>query len=120
MVILVAPILVMLGLGHMAVGIVMFKKPLVAALRAGFVGQFMGHPDRRAAFWFMIFGPLLVMVGHLAIHAVNTADAELLKIIGFYLLAVAVVGSLAMPNSPFWVGQVSSAVFIAAGYGWVR
>jgi Family of unknown function (DUF6463) len=50
MVIIVAWILVMLGLGHMAVGIVMFKKPLVSAVRAGFVVQFMGHPDRRTAF----------------------------------------------------------------------
>jgi Family of unknown function (DUF6463) len=120
MVIIVAWILVMLGLGHMAVGIVMFKKPLVAAVRAGFVGQFMGHPDRRAAFWFMIFGPLVVIVRHLAIHAGNTADAGLLKIIGFYLLTVALVGSLAMPKSPFWVGLLSSAAFIATGYGWVR
>jgi len=46
-------------------------------------------------------------------------DAGLLKIIGFYLFAVAAVGSLAMPQSPFWVGVVASLVFIGAGYGWV-
>jgi len=40
--------------------------------------------------------------------------------IGFYLLAVAVVGSLAMPQSPFWVGLIVSLVCIGAGYGWVR
>ncbi len=119
MAIIAAWILVILGLGHTAVGVVMFKKPLVEAVRAGFVGQFAGHPDRLTAFWFMIFGPLLVMGGHLAIHAVNTADARLLRIIGFYLLAVAVVGSLAEPKSPFWMGLVSSAVLIGAGYGWV-
>jgi hypothetical protein len=119
MVIIAAWILVVLGLGHTAVGVILFKKPLAEALSAGFVGQFEHYPDRRAAFWFMIFGPLLIMGGHLAIHAVNTADAGLLKIIGFYLLAVAAAGSLALPHSPFWVGLVASLVFIGAGYGWV-
>ena len=37
-------IIVILGLGHTAVGVVSFKKPLVEAMRAGFVGQFAGHP----------------------------------------------------------------------------
>ena len=118
MAVIAAWALVVLGLGHIAVGIVMFKKPLAGAVRAGFIGQFVGHPDRRGAFWFMIFGPLLVMGGHLAIHAVNTADTRLLTLIGFHLLAVGMVGSLALPKSPFWVGLVASSVFIAAGYGW--
>ena len=120
MAIIAAWILVILGLGHTAFGVVMFKKPLVGAVRAGFVGQFVDHPDRDEAFWFMIFGPLLVMGGHLAIHAVNTAAVRLLRIIGFYLLAISVVGSLAAPDSPFWAGLVSSAVLICAGYGWLR
>jgi hypothetical protein len=120
MVIIAAWILVVLGLGHIAVGVVAFKKPLAEALRAGFVGQFEHYPDRRAAFWFMIFGPLLIMGGHLAIHAVNTADGGLLKIIGFYLLVVGAVGSFALPQSPFWVGLVVSLVFIGAGYRGAR
>jgi hypothetical protein len=120
MVIIAAWILILLGLGHTAVGGVLFKKSLADAVRAGFVGQFDHYPDQHAAFWFMIFGPLLIMGGHLAIHAVKTADMGLLKIIGFYLLAVAAVGSLAMPQSPFWVGLIVSLVFIGAGYDWVR
>src|SRR6516225_6029036 len=120
MVIIAAWILVVLGLGHIAVGVVVFKKPLAEAMYAGFVGQFEHYPDQRAAFWFMIFGPLLIMGGHLAIHAVKTEDVGLLKIIGFYLLAVAAVGSLAMPQSPFWVGLIVSLVFIGAGYSWFR
>ena len=56
MVIIAAWVLVVLGLGHAVVGVIVFKKPLVEALHAGFVGQFEHYPDRRAAFWFMIFG----------------------------------------------------------------
>jgi hypothetical protein len=64
--------------------------------------------------------PVVGHGGYVAIHAVNTADARLLRIIGFYLLAVGVLGSLALAKSPFWVGVVSSAVLVGAGYGWVR
>jgi hypothetical protein len=121
MVIIAAWTLVVLRLGHTAVEGVLFKKPLADAMRAGFVGQFEHSPDRRAAFWFMIFGPLLIMGGgRLAIRAVKSADAGLLKIMGFYLLAVAALGSLAMQQSPFWVGLIVSLFFVSAGYGWVR
>jgi hypothetical protein len=111
-------ILVALGVGHTVVVLVRFKKPLAEAIRAGFVGQFVGYPDRRTAFWFMIFGPFLVMCGHIAIHAANATNRELLKIIGFYLLAISAVGCLAQPASPFWAGLVSALILIGAGYGW--
>jgi Family of unknown function (DUF6463) len=110
-------ILVALGVGHTVFGLVRFKKPLAEVIHAGFVGQFAGYPDRLSAFWFMIFGPWLVMAGHIAIHAANAADRELLKIIGFYLLAISAVGSLAQPTSPFWAGLVSALILIGAGYG---
>ena len=117
MAIVVAWVLVALGVGHTVVGLVSFKKPLGEAIRAGFVGRFVGYPDRQTAFWFIVFGPLLVMAGHMAVHAANTADRGLLKIIGFYLLAISAVGSLAEPTSPFWAGLVSALIFIGAGYG---
>ena len=117
MAVVAAWILVALGVGHTVVGLAGFKKRLEEAISAGFVGQFVGYPDRQTAFWFMIFGPLLVMVGHLAIHAANAADRELLKIIGFYLLTISAVGSLAQPTSPFWTGLVSALIFIGARYG---
>jgi Family of unknown function (DUF6463) len=53
----------------------------------------------------------------MAIHAANAADQELLKIIGFYLLAISAVGSLDQPTSPFWAALVSALIFIGAGYG---
>jgi hypothetical protein len=117
MAVVAAWILVVLGVGHTVVGLVMFKKPLAEAMRAGFVGQFVGYPNRQTAFWFVIFGPLLVMGGHTAVHAANAADRELLKVIGFYLLAISAVGSLAEPVSPFWAGLVSALILIGAGYG---
>jgi hypothetical protein len=117
MAVIAAWILVALGVGHTVVGLVAFKKPLGEAIRAGFVGQFMGYPDRQTAFWFMIFGALLVMGGHMAVHAANAVDRDLLKIIGLYLLAISAVGSLVEPASPFWAGLVSALILVGAGYG---
>jgi predicted transporter len=68
----------------------------------------------------MLFGPLLVMGGHMAIHAANATNRELLKIIGSYLLAISAVGCLAQPASPFWAGLVSALILIGAGYGWTN
>jgi len=119
MAVVAAWILVTLGAGHIVVGLIRFKKPLAEAMRAGLVGQFVGDRDRLTAFWFMIFGPLLVMSGHTAVHAATAADEELLKIIGFYLLAIGAGGSLALPKSPFWAGLVSALILIGAGYGWI-
>src|SRR5262245_17353178 len=119
MAVVAAWILIALGVGHTVVGLVGFKKPLREAIRAGFVGQLVGYPDRQLAFWFMIFGSLLILVGHMAIHAANAADRELLKIIGFYLLAISAVGSFAQPTSPVWLGLMSALSFIGAGFGWI-
>ena len=45
MVIIAAWILVVLGLGHTAVGVVLFKKPLTEALHAGFAGSLSTIPS---------------------------------------------------------------------------
>lgn len=112
-------IVVALGVGHTVVGLVRFKRPIAEAVRAGFVGQVVAYPERRAAFWFIVFGPLLMMAGHAAVHAARAADRELLKILAFYLLAISTVGALALPTSPFWAGLISALLFIGAAYGWI-
>lgn len=110
--------LFILGIGHLILGLIWFKKPVLEACGEGFIGKFMGIDTRRLAFWFVIFGPLLAMSGHVSIHAASSADQNLLKILGFYMLAISLTGVLALPKSPFWVVLFLSPVFIAGGYGW--
>jgi hypothetical protein len=116
---LVAWALLALGIAHCAYGLVKFKSPLIEAAAAGFVGQFKAPEARRAAFWFVIFGPLLVLTGHTSVHAVAVGDLALLKIVGIYLLILSLVGVAAYPKSPFWGGVLLSPLLIAAGYGWL-
>jgi hypothetical protein len=113
-------ILFALGIAHIIYGVAWFRFPIKEAIAEGFIGKFTGVDSRRLAFWFTAFGPLLAMGGHVALHAVNAGDYGLIKIIGFYLLAVSIVGVLALPKSPLWAALLLALIFIAAGYGWIR
>lgn len=106
-----------LGFAHIAFGLVRFKKPLLEAIADGFVGQFAATEGRRAAFWFLIAGPLLILVGHVGIHAAAHGDLVLLRILGVYCCVTALLGVVAFPRSPFWALLLVSPFLIAAGYG---
>ena len=106
-----------MGVIHIVFGLFRFKGPLAAAVAAGFVGKFQAHEHRRTAFWFMIAGPLLMLAGHLAIRAVAAGDLEVLKIIGFYMFVMSVIGVAAIPKSPILVSLILSVFLIAAGFG---
>jgi Family of unknown function (DUF6463) len=106
-----------LGVAHMVFGLVRFKATLAEVVAAGFVDQFKHSELRRTAFWFLIFGPLVMLAGHVGVRAVAMGDLGLLRILGFYMLAIGLVGVLAFPKSPFWGSLVASPLLIAAGYG---
>jgi hypothetical protein len=108
-----------LGIAHIAFGLVKFKAPLAEAASAGFVGQFMAPELRRTAFWFVILGPLVMLAGHAAVHAVEVGDLALLRIVGIYGFFTSVVGVVAVPKSPFWAVLVVSGLLLAAGCGFL-
>jgi hypothetical protein len=106
-----------LGIGHIGYAFIKFRVALLAGLSAGVVGQFGAPEIRRTAFWFTMFGPLLMLAGQVAVHAASIGDLGLYRLVGLYLLAVSVVGVLVIPKSPFLVGLGISALIVAAGYG---
>ena len=109
-----------LGLAHVVFGILRFQAPLADAVAAGFIDQFKEHEVRRTAFWFLMCGPLLMLIGHLAIRAVAAGDRPVLKVIGVYALISSAIGIAAFPASPLWVLFFLSVLLIAAGYGRLR
>jgi len=113
----VAWVLFALGVGHIVYGLVKFKAPLSEAVAAGFVGQFKVPEVRRTAFWFLAAGALVMLAGHAAVHAVASADLAFLKIIGFYMLAISILGVSAFPLTPFLAVLIVAPLLIAAGYG---
>jgi len=115
----IAWLLFSLGVVHIAYGLVKFRVPLREAVAAGVVGQFKTTELRRTAFWFVAFGPLLMLAGHVAIHAVSAGDLGLLKLIGGYTLFISLVGVAAFPKSPFLASLLVSPLLLAMGYGWL-
>ena len=108
-----------LGIGHIVFGLVRYKGPVADAVTAGFVGKFAAPEVRRTAFWFLIFGPLLMLAGQVGVHAVAQSDLVLLRLLGIYAFITAVLGAAAFPKSPFWAPLVVAPVLIAVGYGWL-
>ena len=111
--------LFVLGIGHVLYGLVKFRVPLAHAVAAGLIGKFSAPEERRSAFWFVMFGPLLMLAGQVAVHAALVGDAHLIRVVGAYLLAVSAVGVLALPRSPFLVGLALSSMLLALGHGYM-
>lgn len=114
----VAWMVVALGVIHCLLGLTVFRKPIASAVGDGLVGKFAGVPERRLAFWFTIFGPLLLMSGHVAVLAAIDGNMALLRVVGLYLLAVSVIGTVALPKSPFSVAIFLAAFLVAGSLGW--
>jgi hypothetical protein len=110
--------LFVLGLAHILFGVLRFKQPLIEVVQSGFFSQF-ATPERRTAFWFILTGPLLMLLGQLAVQAVDAGNLGLLKQTGAYLLVISLVGVAAFPVSPLWALLVLSILLIASGYGWL-
>ncbi len=100
------------ALGHALVGVAVFHEALAAIARDGFVNAV--HPqllerggvpyfDREAAFWFILYTPILVLIGLVTRRALEVRDVVLLRFVGWTLLATGGVGAVAMPVSGFWI-----------------
>lgn len=119
MTVIVAWCLFALAVAHVAFGLSRFRQPLSEAVSAGFIGQFAATPERRTAFWFMIFALPMMLAGQVAAHAAHSGDLGLLRLIGWYVLAIALIGVAAFPKSPFWGALLMAPLLLAAGHGWV-
>lgn len=97
-----AQYLIVLGIVHVAFGLVKYRAALGEALREGWLGR-LGHSDtRRAAFWFISAGPLIALIGLFLHRAALTHDQVLLVPTGAVLAALALAGISAFPKSPLW------------------
>lgn len=106
--------LVGLGIAHVPFGLFRFRGPFGAIMADGFVGAFSLNDSRRLAFWFVIVGPLLTLLGQVALHAIAIGDVGLLRTIGWYLAGTFAVGVLAFPKSPLWALSPPAIIFICA------
>jgi hypothetical protein len=109
--------LIATGIGHAAVGLVLFRHPVADVLREGIVNTVRGQYDREAAFWFLLFSPVCAALGHLVNRAVARGDGEMLRFMGGALLGIGVVGVLLMPVSGFWIVCAIAALMLRGSVG---
>ena len=108
---LIGRLLMATGIGHTLVGVIVFREALAGTFHDGFLNAFWPHFDRLSAFWFLLFSPALFMLGQITNQAVERSDARILRIVGWYLLGIGVVGVAALPISGFWI-QIALAPLI--------
>lgn len=109
-----------LGAAHIAYGVVSFRLPFAAALAEGWIARFGVSDERRLAAWFTLFGPVVMLCGHLAVRAAAVDDTATLGLIGKYLLVVAIAGVMAFPKSPLGLLLFVALAMIACSKGWLN
>ena len=98
-------LLMLTGLLHTVVGLIIYMKqlqPIVAGGLWSTVGE--GQWDRGTAFWFMMFGFLLILLGYTADWLMKKKEIALPAAFGWTLFAVCLIGAVVMPVSGFWLG----------------
>jgi hypothetical protein len=108
----VGRLLMATALGHAVVGLVLFHAPLADIVRDGVVGAIGPRGsggaltlafDREAAFWFLLFSPMLFLVGQITSRAAEAGDGPLLRLVGWSLVGNGIVGVVLMPISGHWI-----------------
>ena len=106
-------LLVATGILHNVVGLLIFSPILGDIARAGFFNSIDPHMDRNAAFWFLGFGFMLMLMGA-AIHWMHEQTGEVPAFMGWALLAIGLIGVMMMPASGFWLAIPQAIVLLRA------
>ena len=102
-------LLMVTAAGHALVGAILFSEPLSAIVSAGVINSIrppmysaQPHFDRIAVFWFLLFSPVLFLFGKIINNAVSRRDVSSLRLIGWYLVGIGIVGAAILPVSGNW------------------
>lgn len=100
------PLMIAMGIGHAVIGIVLFNDVLIAIAREGFWNTiqppgYSADPDydRIAFFWLVVFSPVLSMLGQVTHRAILRGSTDILRVVGWNLLGIGLVGTLLLPVS---------------------
>ncbi len=115
------PLIMATAIGHALVGTFLFFEPLSAIAAEGVINSIQPpmysaqpHFDRIAAFWFLLFSPVLFMLGQIINYAVSHRDASSLRLIGCYLVGIGIAGAAILPVSGNWLLLPLGAIVLKA------
>ena len=107
--------LIATGIIHNALGLIMGREVLLNILKDGFFNSINMETDRNAIFWFLFTGFFFMITGKLMQDYLSTIQKPLPKTLGYYLLALAVVGCAVMPVSGIWLAIPQALIIIRSG-----
>ena len=90
------------GIIHVAVGFVVFRKPLLAIIRDGVWNAVDGHPGRPLAFWFVFLGLFTIVFGSL-VDWIEGHGLSMPRFVGLAFLVLVVLGIVTMPIGGGWL-----------------
>lgn len=107
-------LLIATGIIHNLLGLAMGAPILTEIIDAGFVNSINSQMDRNAIFWFLFGGFMMMILGKLMQDYLHENDKPLPASLGYYLLALCVIGCIMMPISGFWIVVPQAILIIAA------
>ncbi|MBW3631342.1 MAG: hypothetical protein KY464_18920 [Gemmatimonadetes bacterium] len=90
------------GVLHNALGVYMYTIPLAAMISTGVWNSTGMDPARSLAFWFIISGLLMMLVGYMVDWAETSGRTPFPSGLAPSLLALTALGIVVMPVSGFW------------------
>ncbi len=100
------PLMIAMGIGHALIGLVLFHDAFMAIVREGIINTiqppgYSAEPDydRIAFFWHMVFSPVLSMLGQITARAIARGATDILRVVGWNLLGIGIVGTMVLPVS---------------------
>lgn len=103
--------LVAIGLLHTVFGVVAFRSVWEALFQEGLLNTVNRQPLREAAYWFLFFGFVLLLLGAL-IDWCEAQQSRLPAFLGWGLLAMTLVGVVVMPISGMWLALIPTVGLI--------
>ncbi|WP_342378995.1 DUF2867 domain-containing protein [Myxococcus stipitatus] len=96
-------LLMVIGGLHQLVGLALYREPLLEIARAGIVGSVDDMGPRASAFWFLVAGLGMVMMGGLAHWAERELGRPLPSGFGWALVALGAFCVVPMPETGAWI-----------------
>lgn len=94
--------IVAVGIIHVAVGLAVFRDPLLAIVRDGVWNAVDGHAGRPLAFWFVFVGFLTIVFGRL-VDWMESRGIPIPQTVGWAFFVLVVLGIVAMPIGGGWL-----------------
>ncbi|WP_309118115.1 DUF6463 family protein [Paenibacillus sp.] len=97
-------LLALTGLLHSVVGLILYGDALLPIATEGLWNTMQeGDWERLNAFWFMMFGFLLMLIGYIVSWVLKQTQLRPPTVVGWSILAIGIVGAVIMPISGFWL-----------------